>query len=105
MSEYVSTTEQEMIQVATTSGWGDFCDWVKETEVDDYPWLHSLVTFGFANDAEMLFDEIETAIRNSKPSDDVKDVAAGLLEFLGEHQDAEIVIIGNGMTSDAGDDE
>ncbi len=105
MSEYVSTTEQEMVQVATTTGWSDFCDWIDELDVDESPWLHHLVTFGFANDAEMLFDEIETAIRNSKPSVDVKDVAAGFLEFLGEHQDAEIVIIGNGMTSDDGDDD
>jgi hypothetical protein len=103
MSEYVSTTEQEMIQVATTSGWGDFCDWVRETDVDDFPWLHSLVTFGFANDAAMLSDEIEGAIRKGKPSNDVKDVATGLLEFLGDHQDAEIIVISNGMTSDDGD--
>lgn len=107
MSQYVSTEDMELVQVATNLGWSDFCEWAGRTEMEDYPTLHHLVTFGFANDPRDLLHEIGEALDASPPSPDVEDTAAGLMDFLRGRRDAEIVVIGNGMTDDsvAGDDE
>jgi len=106
MSQYLSTTEREMVQIASNMGWSEFCDWVDTTEIDDYPWMHNLVLHGFANDAESLADEIETAIEDASPSKDVASVAEGIVEFARGHEDAEIIIVSNGMTiGNGGDDE
>lgn len=99
MSQCVSTEAGEMVQVATNVGWSEFCDWVDATPMEDYPTLHHLTAFGFANDAEDLLGELDDAVDEHPPSDDVEDTADGLAEFLEAHAAAEIVIVSNGMVS------
>lgn len=107
MSQYVSTEAMEMEQVASNLGWSEFCDWVGTLEVEAHPALHELATFGYTNDAGELLDELDDAVEASPPpSADVADVAEELADFLEGKEDAEIVVISNGMTAeDVGGDE
>ena len=98
MSQYVSDEKGEGVQVATNLGWSEFSEWALACSVDDYPWLHHLVTFGFANESGDLAAEIRHALENSSPAADVKSVADGLIKYLEAVPDAEIVLISNGMT-------
>lgn len=105
MSQYVSTEEEELVQVASNLGWSEFCEWVDGTEVDDYPGLHHLRKFGYDNDPDELLADLEHAIEQADPPGDVESVAYGLVDFLHEHQDAEIILVGGGMTSDEPDED
>lgn len=105
MSQYVSTEEEEMVQVASNRGWSDFCDWGRSLAVEDAPSVHHLIEHGYDNDPDMLLEEIEAAIAAKAPADDVRSTAQGLIDFLHEHQDAEIILISNGMTSDEDGDD
>ena len=97
MSQYISTENNELDQIASNQGWSDFCDWVKTLPMDDYPSLCHLVEFGRDNDPELARDDIEDAIENYKPSDDVAETANGLVDFLATHLKAEIILVSNGM--------
>src|SRR6185437_2743751 len=87
-----------MEQVASNLGWSEFSEWVGTLDREEYPTLHHLVAFGFANDAGDLLDEIDEAVEASPPSEDVADIAEELADFLEGKDDAEIVVISNGMT-------
>ncbi len=104
MSQYVSTENEEMEQVATNLGWSEFCEWVATLDVEDCPSLHHLCTFGYDNDPEDIPGEIAAALEASPPPDDVRSTADGLAAFCEAHADADIVIVSNGMTADGGGD-
>lgn len=90
----------EGVQVASNTGWSEFCEWVDTTDVEDYPSLHHLTTFGFGNDPADLAEDIQVALDEDDPEDDdVKSVATGLIKALAAMKDAEIVIVSNGMTT------
>ena len=107
MSQYVTDENHQGVQVASNLGWSNFCDWVDSTDMEDYPWLHHLAQFGFANEATDLADEIEEAAEENPPDEDTEDVAAGLVEFCRSVPDAEIILVNNGITSNdvIGEDE
>lgn len=105
MSQYVSTEAGEMEQVASNLGWSEFCDWVGTLDIDTYPHLHALVTFGFDQDIEALGDELDAAVEASPPSEDVADIAEELADFLEGKGDAGIVVVSSGMTEDDGEEE
>ena len=92
--------KERQVQVASNSGWSEFCEWVETTDMEDYPSLHHLVEFGFDNDPEDLRDDIEDAIREHPPDPDVVSVAEGLVDFLDDQLEAEIIIVSNGMTAE-----
>ncbi len=47
MSVYLTIGEGEPQQIATNSGWGDFCHWVDTLSVEDYRDLIHLVQYGW----------------------------------------------------------
>jgi hypothetical protein len=98
MSQYVLNQDEEGIQIASNSGWSDFCDWARDLPIDDYPSLHHLVEHGFDNDPEDLRDDIEDALQEHAPEPDIVSTAEGLVDFLDGQLEAEIIIISNGMT-------
>lgn len=105
MSQYISTEREELQQVASNLGWSEFCEWVDTLDLEDYPALHHLRQHGFDNDPDELLGDVEDAIAEGSPSDDIRSVAQGIADFLHEHQDAGIILVSNGMTSDGEDED
>lgn len=100
MSQYLSTEAEEMVQVASNRGWSDLCEWVSGLSIDDHPSLHHLVKFGYDNDPGDLRDEVRAALESDPPADDIASTARGLADFADDHEDADIIIVSDGMTSD-----
>lgn len=105
MSQYVSTENEEMVQVASNLGWSDLCDWARRFPVETHASLHHLIAFGYENDAAMLAGELRAALAEAPPTPDVRDTALGLIDFLADHPDAEIIIVGDGLTTGDDDDD
>ena len=98
MSQYLTDENGEGNQVASNLGWSEFCEWAETTPAHDYPWLHHLINFGFANEAADLAEEIDDAVDDHPPdSADVESVAEAMAEALSGMEDAEIVIVSNGV--------
>lgn len=89
--------------VATNSGWSDFCDWTDALDLAIYPELIHLVDFGWVDNLPMLQKQIEDGIREIRPGASAMEVATGLLKELRKAKKAEYIIISDG-TSDAADD-
>lgn len=100
MSQSISTENEEMVQIASNQGWSDFCDWVQELSIDKYPSLHHLVAFGYDNDADDLANELDLALDEEDAEEDIVSTIEGMIDFLEQHDDAEIIIVGNGVTAD-----
>lgn len=94
-------------QVASNSGWGDFCDWAQQ--LTDFPLITDLAekgtSLGHPHGIPDLIEQLQEAVKNEPPSDDVASTIEGLLAALHENADDEGVYITNGMTADDGEEQ
>lgn len=97
MSYQAILDDDESIQVASNEGWYRFTDWVGTLDSAAYPELAHLAQYGWEQDLGDLAEQIEEALEASPPDDDVAGVARGLLEFLDAHEDAEALVVTQGV--------
>lgn len=103
MSQYLTTEDQELTQVASNLGWSDFCDWAKSNDGEEFAELVAFVEDGDAYDLANLANEIRSAMSANPPESSVRDTIKGILSFLAANDGAEMVMVTNGVT--AGDDD
>lgn len=105
MSQYFSTEEMDLVQVASNQGYADFCDWVRSLDAEKYDELTALVEEGDAYDLGYLAGQMRDALNESPPSADVVSTVEGMITFLLDNEDAEMVMVTNGMTADGDEDD
>src|SRR5205823_187150 len=99
MSYEIMNEDEEGDQVATSQGWGEFVDWVDHLDDDDFDELYRLTLEGTSNDLAKLTADIREGLVASPPTEDVRDIADGILGFLASHKGSEMVMITNGVTA------
>lgn len=83
--------------VASNSGWSDFCRWADDLPFDE---LAHLVHHGYATEPDGLADELRDALAEHVPPADVASTAQGILLLLARWpDDAESFIISDGLGS------
>jgi hypothetical protein len=99
MSIYAKFDTGEESQVASNSGWGDFCRWVEaDGTAVNLLTLNGLVATGCCEPAEEIATELRLLVTHHAPANkDVLDVAQTLLSFLVSGKGDEVVLITNGM--------
>ncbi len=101
------TEDEEGVQVGTSQGWPQFCEWVDnlpdgdpdDDEGDEEPFgeLKAFCEEGDAYDLANLADELREALKEDPPDEDVRSTARGVLAFLAANDGAEMVMVVNGM--------
>lgn len=86
-------------QVATITGWSDFCDWADTLDIDKYPEIKHFCVQGWERDLDELRDQLEEASKVAGVSVDIVSTASGIIDFINNHP-SEIVMIGNGQDPD-----
>lgn len=93
MSRYLADSGTNMQQVASTSGWGQYIEWVESVspeDDDDFLPLH-LVEHGYAEPVSELRDSLATL---PAPEDaNVKDVHLHVIGFVNTLADDEVVLV------------
>lgn len=77
--------------VATLTGWIEFREWV-DGHKEKRPEMLQVAHYGLSERLQDLADEIASAIKSESPSDDVKDIADGLLLMIKKTKDPKAVL-------------
>lgn len=94
MSRYANfDTTDNTYQIASNLGWTEIGTWVDSLDHESYPALVQLWEHGSTSDVSALIEEIEAAIEDSTPNDDVKASLELLLEALHENDSSESVFV------------
>lgn len=103
MSYTAHLDEDEGIQVASNQGWYDYCDWIEA--IDERESLDHLNEYGWYEPAVAVADDLEVALDEEPPSDDVASTAMGLVKFIRSGDPDAVLVISSGIGSDSGDDD
>jgi hypothetical protein len=96
MSVFASIDGVAGPDVATNSGWADFCKWVAEISgVDD---LRHLTEFGWYEDDDWseIADDLRQAIEAGEPTPDQQSIAEGLLKIVEDAGDGTVLVVSDG---------
>ncbi len=105
MSYEIMTEDKEATSVATNTGWSDFCEWGESLDLENYFEVHHLVEHGWEKDLKELAEEIDEGLEEFPPDvKGVEDTARGIITFINENTEAEMVMVTNGVVN-ADDDE
>lgn len=108
MGYYLVMGGEELVDLASTTGWAEFKSWVAdELPEDDFPEFHGIAEDGLSQDLKSLVDEIDRAEKVDGP-DDVKKTLSLFRKHLKSRPDnAESVFVTDGMGDeiDSEDDE
>ncbi len=105
MSYEIMTEDQEGTAVATNTGWSDFCEWAETLDLENYFEVRHLAEHGFEKDLKELAEEIDEGLEEFPPDvKGVEDTARGIIAFINENPDAEMVMVTNGVVN-ADEDE
>jgi hypothetical protein len=99
MSYDITNEHGDGDQVATTTGWNEFCDWVDGLDIDDYLEVKHLAQHGWERDLPDLKDQLVKARQEAKPDPDVDSIVFGIIKFIATHP-SEIIMISNGQEPD-----
>lgn len=91
MSMEAIIDDEPMDQVATNTGWFEFCDWADAQT--DCEALRHLSFYGHTQRLKQLTDEIDVALAKSPPDPDVESVARGLQEIVRARPNGEVLIV------------
>lgn len=104
MSLFATINGKGFGDVATNSGWTDFCRWVAEMSGADS--LRHLTEYGWAEgEIDGLSAELESAIEVGDPTDDQRSIGEGLLAILADADDDAVVVVSNGEGEGEGEDD
>ncbi len=107
MTLYAVVDDEELGQVATIKGWGDFIEWAEQQWRQDpqFRELAHLAVHGYATKLKDLADQIDAAISKSNPREDIESTARGIEDIARAYPDAEILIVTDGTGGDYDDDD
>lgn len=100
MTLFAAIDGQPVADVATNSGWFEFCEWVRSIGKDNE--LRYLADNGWSDEIVTLTEELAQALEHHEPSADSLLVGSGLLETIKVVQDPEAVLI---ISDGFGEDE
>ncbi len=99
MTYSLITGGEHWTQVATVGGFAEFRDWAEKLKTDDYKQVRHLVAYGWSQELEDLGKQLQQALKDKEPSDDVADIGRTILKALDNRtEDAESAILTDGMT-------
>ncbi len=81
--------------VATNHGWPTFRRWIESLD-NEMPQLRHLTAYGWSQELPALADDLAAA-RAERPDADNAEVARGLLAMLQDRDDAEVIVITDGV--------
>lgn len=94
MSRYAQFDEDgNQYQIASNLGWSQFGDWVDTLDASRYPALVQLWEHGNTGDLEALRNQLDAALSESPPRQDVIDSAELLLTALHQNTGAEVLLV------------
>lgn len=94
MSRYAQFDEDgNQYQIASNLGWSQFGDWVDTLDAEKYPALVQLWEHGNTGDLEALRSQLDSALIDSPPHQDVIDSAELLLAALNKNTEAEVLLV------------
>lgn len=99
MSIYLQIDGEQLDQVASNTGWGDYGRWAVLLDPGEFPETRSLFENGWANPAELIA-ELPLAIEAERPDDDVSSVVNSLAAAIQGYGNAEIVSVTDGMAGE-----
>lgn len=102
MSVYLNIDGEDGEQLASNKGWSDFCEWVEGLDVDAFPELSILRDHGWTQEIPAMLAELDKAVAESPPSDEVPGLAAtikALRDACASNKDAEVFTIGDGFAA------
>lgn len=103
MSQYISDEHGNQGQVATNSGWSEFCEWVAKLDAVKFLEVRHLCEQGWEQDLDDLAVEVQEAIDDLEPSADIIDIGESIVGFLDDGEDRELVMITNGIDDEDDD--
>jgi hypothetical protein len=98
MSYQIMTEDQEPTQIGTSQGWPDFCEWVVGLK-GDYPELSAFCEEGDTYSAADVILDVEKAIADESPGEDILSTAKGVLAFCRANRNAEMIMVVTGVTA------
>lgn len=101
MSRYYSIDGGEPSFLASTSGWGAFCDWTRTLDADDEADLLHLVDYGWDENLAAISRQLRRALNIEPPAADTEDVAQTLLALLEQLSDSSVLTITDGLSPDS----
>lgn len=99
MSVYAKFSDSVPTEVASNQGWSQFGDWVDSLGVTEFSEVIHLWEHGWSQNTEDLTNQLNTAIQDSPPINDVVTIVRGLCSFL---RGEDTVIITAGVEDDPG---
>lgn len=102
MSIYAVSDDDELVQIASNSGWSQFGDWAETLDAKEFPAIVGLWEHGIYEPALQLESEMKGAQERMEP---IEDVVGIIEELLTVCRGATFVLITNGMTNTKENDE
>ena len=94
MSINLIIDDDEPEQIASTTGWGDVCEWAVGLELGDFRNLVSFVEHGVSESVGKVREELVKALADSPPDEShVRSTLDGLLDVLDSAKDAGHMIV------------
>lgn len=100
MSYQIMTEDEEPTQIGSSQGWPDFCDWAISLGEEDYPELYVFCADGDTYSPADVILDLEKAITDKEPMQDILDTANGVLEFCRANRTAEMIMVVTGVTAE-----
>ena len=98
MSYSVITGGEDWTQVATINGWRQFREWT-ETLDGEFGELSHFIEYGWSQKLDELKEQIETAVKDFKPTTDVKDIATTIANAIANRKpSAGSIVLTDGLT-------
>lgn len=96
MSYYAQLDDEDKTarDVATISGWTDFCEWARELD-DEAEEIQHVADHGWCQHLDALEEQLAKHIPQCE-DDSAKSVAEGIVELLSQRNDAETLVITDG---------
>ena len=85
---------EEVAQVATNSGWRDFCMWGAARSGSQ---LRQLCTAGWSEELGVLERELRVALSSGDPTSDQRSVGEGLLAMLAGRGERVVLVVSDGF--------
>lgn len=80
--------------VATNSGWRDFCEWVRGFPAKE---LNHLADYGWSDNWSLLKRELSFALERGHPTADQSSIGTGLLDVLANHKSGDVLVVSDGI--------
>ncbi len=94
MSRYAQFDEDgNQYQFASNQGWSEFGDWIESLDEDTYPQLHELWDNGTTQAIAETIEQLEHALEENPPSDNVAASADLLLTALHSNTNSNTLLI------------